>query len=217
MQLTKAFTIRLDRAVAPSEPVRPGTGVGVAPVAIDSAGDPSILVLEGTGGTGRRVIERLAVRGLAVRIGSRGAEPPFDWEDQATWGPALCGVDRVFFTCGADLAAPGGAARVCLFTALAVELGVRRLVLLSTRGEEEARCAEAVIRGASAEWTILRSSRLGRTSDKGSSRNALLGGEPAVPAGEPFAVTDEVADIAVAALTEGGHAGRVYELTGPVR
>ncbi|MGH9380805.1 MAG: NmrA family transcriptional regulator, partial [Thermoanaerobaculia bacterium] len=48
------------------------------------------LVLGGTGKTGGRVAERLAARGLPVRLGSRSAEPAFDWEDQATWGPALC-------------------------------------------------------------------------------------------------------------------------------
>jgi uncharacterized protein YbjT (DUF2867 family) len=40
----------------------------------------------------------------------------------------------------------------------------------------------------------------------------------ALPAGEvpePFVDTEDIADVAVAALTEPGHSGRVYELTGP--
>lgn len=221
MQLTKAFTIRLDGATAQGGPVGPGTGAGVAaPVAIGSARDATILVLGGPGGTARRIAQRLAARGLAVRVGSRAGAPPFDWEDQATWGPALCGVDRVLLTYGADLAAPSGPERVCLFTALAVELGVRRLVLLSPHGEAEARCAEAVVRGASAEWTILRSSGFSQTRAQGFPRDAALGGEAALAAGEvgePFVDTDDVADVAVAVLTEDGHAGRVYELTGPAR
>ena len=53
---------------------------------------PSILVLGGTGKTGRRVIDRLRARDLAVRAGSRSAEPPFDWEDRDTWEPALRGA-----------------------------------------------------------------------------------------------------------------------------
>ena len=32
---------------------------------------------------------------------------------------------------------------------------------------------------------------------------------------EPFVDVDDIADVAVAALTEDGHAGQVYELTGP--
>lgn len=218
MLLTKAFTIRLDGATAPGGLVGQGNGAGVAaPVAIRNARDATILVLGSTGGAGRRIAERLAARGLAVRVGSRAGAPPFDWEDQATWGPALCGVDRVLLAYGADLTAPSGAERVCLFTALAVELGVRRLVLLSPRGEAEARCAEAVVRGASAEWTILRSSGFGQTRAEGFPRSAALGGGGALAVGEPFVDPDDVADVAVAVLTEDGHAGRVYELTGPTR
>lgn len=215
MPLTKAFTIRMDRPTDPGGSVRAGTAIGVAPVAIDSAREATILVLGGAGETGRRVVERLAARGLAVRVGSRAAAPPFDWDDQATWGPALRGVDRVFLTYGIDLAAPGGAERVCLFTALAVELGVRRLVLLAPRDGATARCVEPMIRGASADWTILRTSRSDRDLAEGSPWDALLGGDAALPAGEPFADVDDVADVAVAALTEEGHAGRIYELTGP--
>ena len=55
----------------------------------------TVLVLGGTGKTGRRVVERLQARGLAVRIGSRSGAPPFDWEDPATWAPALEGVGAV--------------------------------------------------------------------------------------------------------------------------
>jgi uncharacterized protein YbjT (DUF2867 family) len=46
----------------------------------------------------------------------------------------------------------------------------------------------------------------------------LLSGEVVLPAGdvpEPFVDADDIADVAVAALTEDGHAGEVYELTGP--
>ena len=52
----------------------------------------TILVLGGTGKTGRRVAQRLEARGVPVRIGSRSAEPPFDWEDRSTWAPALEGM-----------------------------------------------------------------------------------------------------------------------------
>ena len=38
---------------------------------------------------------------------------------------------------------------------------------------------------------------------------------PAPPVGEPFVDADDIADVAVAALTGDGHAGQLYELTGP--
>ena len=38
---------------------------------------------------------------------------------------------------------------------------------------------------------------------------------PAGEAGEPFVDADDIADVAVAALTKDGHAGQVYEVTGP--
>jgi uncharacterized protein YbjT (DUF2867 family) len=46
----------------------------------------------------------------------------------------------------------------------------------------------------------------------------ILAGELALPAGdvlEPFVDADDIADVAVAALTEDGHVGETYELTGP--
>ncbi len=49
------------------------------------------LVVGGTGKTSRRVAERLTAGGVPVRIGSRSAEPPFDWEDQ-TPGLPRCGT-----------------------------------------------------------------------------------------------------------------------------
>ncbi|MGC1815115.1 MAG: SDR family NAD(P)-dependent oxidoreductase, partial [Solirubrobacterales bacterium] len=54
------------------------------------------LVLGGTGKTGRRVVDRLTERGLPVRVGSRSGSPPFDWEDDSTWAPALEGVTAVY-------------------------------------------------------------------------------------------------------------------------
>ena len=47
------------------------------------------LVLGGTGKTGRRVVQRLTALDVPVRIGSRSGGLPFDWEDPATWAPAL--------------------------------------------------------------------------------------------------------------------------------
>ncbi|MGH2745388.1 MAG: NmrA family transcriptional regulator, partial [Thermoleophilaceae bacterium] len=68
-----------------------------------------MLVLNGTGKIGRRVVERLTARGLPVRIGSRWGEPRFDWEDRSTWDPVLRGVGSAYVSHHWD-ALPGAAA-----------------------------------------------------------------------------------------------------------
>src|SRR5215218_5959595 len=106
---------------------------------------------------GRRVVERLRARGLPVRVGSRSGEPPFDWEDRSTWAPALDGVASAYVSYYPDIATPGAVEKVRSFAEIALEHGVRRLVLLSGRGEEEAQRAEQAVQETGADWTILRS------------------------------------------------------------
>src|ERR687896_290720 len=180
------------------------------------------LVLGGTGKTGRRVAARLQARGLPVRIGSRSGEPPFDWEKPDTWATALDGVSAAYVSYYPDVAIPGAPEAVRAFTELAVQSGTRRLVLLSGRGEEEAQRAEQAVRevgdGAGVEWTIVRCAWLMQNFDEYFLLEPILSGEVALPSGdvpEPFVDADDIADVAVAALTEDGHAGEIYELTSP--
>jgi uncharacterized protein YbjT (DUF2867 family) len=181
------------------------------------------LVLGGTGKTGRRVAHRLAARGVPLRVGSRSGEPPFDWEDEATWAPSLRDVESVYVSYTVpDIAVPGAVEAVGSFAELAVESGVRRLVLISGRGEEEAQRAERVVQEVSekagAEWTIVRCAWFSQNFSESYFLEPILSGEVALPAGEvpePFVDAEDIADVAVAALTEEGHAGQLYELTGP--
>ncbi len=176
------------------------------------------LVVGGTGKTGRRVAERLRARGLAVRIGSRAADPSFDWDRPDTWEAALRGVDAAYVNYAPDLAVPGAADGVAAFTRLAVDAGVRRLVLLSGRNEDGAQRAEQAVERSGAEWTIVRSSIFSQNFSEGFLVDSVLHGELAFPAGnvaEPFVDTDDIADVAVAALTDDRHVGQVYEVTGP--
>jgi uncharacterized protein YbjT (DUF2867 family) len=79
------------------------------------------LVLGGTGKTGRRVAQRLVARGVPTRVGSRSGEPPFDWEGEATWAPALRDVESVYvFYTVPDVAVPGAVKAVRSFAELAV-------------------------------------------------------------------------------------------------
>jgi uncharacterized protein YbjT (DUF2867 family) len=176
------------------------------------------LVLGGTGKTGRRIAERLGARGLPTRIGSRSAQPPFDWHRSASWSPALDGVGSVYVSYHPDLAIPGAVDTVGSFAELAVRSGVPRLVLLTARGEPEAEEAEDAVRASGAEATILRSAWFMQDFSEDFLLEPVLSGEVAVPAGdtaEPFVDADDLADVAVAALTEDGHVGELYELTGP--
>jgi uncharacterized protein YbjT (DUF2867 family) len=184
---------------------------------MSSNGKPT-LVLGGTGKTGRRVSQRLAARGLPTRIGSRSGTPPFDWEDRATWAPALQDVGPVYVSYYPDLAVPGAVETVGSFAELAVENGVPRLVLLAGRGEPEAELAEQAVRDSGAELTIVRSTWFAQNFSEDYMLDYVLRGEVALPAGdvpEPFVDADDIADVAVAALTEDGHEGQLYELTGP--
>lgn len=182
----------------------------------------TILVTGGTGKTGRRVVERLSERGATVRVGSRGAAIPFDWNAPETWRPALADVGAVYLAYAPDLAVPGATDTVGAFAEAAVDSGVRRLVLLSGRGEPEAQSAEervaAIAERAGAAWTVVRASWFMQNFDENFLIDPILAGEVALPlgdVGEPFVDTDDIADVAVAALTEDGHGGKTYEVTGP--
>jgi len=180
--------------------------------------EPTTLVLGATGKTGRRIVERLHARGVPTRIGSRRAQPPFDWEDRGTWAPALRGVCALYVTYYPDVALPGAPDTVGALARLAADQGVQRLVLLSGRGEEEAQRSEELVKEAGVEWTILRSSWFDQNFSEGFLLESVLSGAVALPVDgvrEPFVHADDLADIAVAALTEDGHGGRLYEVTGP--
>lgn len=178
-----------------------------------------VLVLGAVGGkTGRRVAQRLEALGVPVRNGSRSGDPRFDWEDPSTWRTALQGVGSVYLVYYPDLAVTGADAAVSRFLDEAVSAGVRRVVLLSGRGEDGAKRGEEVVRNSGIEWTILRASWFAQNFSEGHLHDPVLDGTVALPAGdvtEPFVDADDIADVAVAALTDDAHVGQLYELTGP--
>ena len=177
------------------------------------------LVLGGTGKTGRRIVDRLTARGLPVRVGSRSAPIPFDWEDESSWAPALEDVRAAYISYFPDLAIPGASEAVRAFAELALEQGVRRLVLLSGRGEEEAQRSERAVQETGADVTVVRCAWFMQNfSDglPGGARSSTVRSScPAADQLEPFIDADDIADVAVAALTDDRHIGEVYELTSP--
>ena len=187
---------------------------------INNANSPSgiTLVLGGTGKTGRRVAERLKACGVRTRIASRSSTPSFDWNDQSTWEMALNGVTAAYITYAPDLAIPGATDAIHAFAEKAREQGVQRLVLLSGRGEKEAQLCERIVQDAGIEWTVVRASWFNQNFSEGEFLGMILDGAitlPAVDVPEPFVDVDDIADVAVAALTEDGHSGEIYEVTGP--
>lgn len=180
------------------------------------------LVLGGTGRTGRRVIDRLRVRGVPTRVGSRRGDPPFQWHDATTWDGVLDGVSAVYLCYHPDLAVPGAADTVGAFARSAVAAGVSRMVLLAGRGEEEAERAEELVRagarGSGTTVTVVRASWFAQNFSEGFFRDELLTGELALPVRdvlEPFVDIDDVAEVVTEALTDDRHAGQVYDVTGP--
>jgi len=177
-----------------------------------------VLVLGGTGKTGRRVADRLQARGVTTRIASRSADPSFDWDDRSTWHAALQGVTAAYISYAPDLAIPGATDSIRAFVKQAVEKGVQRLVLLSGRGEEEAQACERIVQEAGVDWTVVRASWFMQNFSEGEFLGMVLDGAITLPAAdvpEPFVDVNDIADVAVAALTEDGHNGEVYEVTGP--
>jgi uncharacterized protein YbjT (DUF2867 family) len=177
-----------------------------------------VLVIGGTGKTGRRVAERLTTLGVPVRIGSRNATPAFDWEKPETWTTALEGISAAYITHYPDLAVPGAAEAVGDLTRLAVRKGVKRLVLLSGRGEPEAQRAEQMLQASGADWTIVRASWFMQNFSESMLLGPILAGAMALPVSsvrEPFVHADDIADVVTAALTDDRHVGQLYEVTGP--
>lgn len=179
---------------------------------------PLTLILGATGKTGRRVADRLRAAGHAVRPGSRSAMPPFDWDRQAGWDASLKGVSSAYITYAPDLAIPGAADAIEAFAARARRSGVKHLVLLSGRGEEEAQACERIVQGSGLAWTIIRASWFNQNFSEGAFVDMVRSGTITLPAGdtpEPFVDIDDIADVAIAAFTDERHHGQIYEVTGP--
>ncbi|WP_227870354.1 NAD(P)H-binding protein [Streptomyces otsuchiensis] len=188
----------------------------------DGATGGRVLVLGATGKSGRRVVGRLRARRTPLRIGSRSAQAaPFDWADPAGWPAALADIDAVYVAYAPDLSDPAAPGRLAALSRAAAESGARRLVLLSGRGMSTARRAEDAVRealeGTGTAWTMLRACWFAQNFSEDSLLPEVLSGVVTIPAGEvpePFVDLADVADVAVAALTEAGHEGETYTLTG---
>ncbi|WP_205327852.1 NAD(P)H-binding protein [Glycomyces sp. YM15] len=184
-----------------------------------------ILVTGATGKVGRRLTARLAEAGHTVRGVSRSTEIRFDWHDESTWAAAFADVSAVYLIPPDE---PFPAAEV---VAAAEKAGVRRLVAQSGRrihvlAEAAGAGPEAIgmyaiqeaVRASGVEWTVLQANNFNQNFSEGDMLRAILAGELFLPVEdtvEPFIDVEDIAAVAAAALTEDGHHGKVYELSGP--
>ncbi len=178
----------------------------------------NILVLGGTGKTGRRIVKRLNDLGHHVRVGSRGATPSFDWNDPAGWPAVLEGMEKVYITYQPDLAVPGAKEAVEALTKVAKEKGVNKLVLLSGKGEVEAERCEQIVLNSGINSTIIRASWFNQNFSESFFLPPIQAGVVALPMahlGAPYVDANDLADVAVKLLLSDDHQGKTYELTGP--
>ncbi len=176
------------------------------------------LIIGVNGETGSRVDELLRRTGIATRAVSRSTLPAFDWARVETWSPALDGMSAAYVTFQPDLAVAGATEAIATLGDLARRKGLRRVVLLSGRGVPGAQRAEAALQASGIPWTIVRASWCNQNFSEGYLLDGVRAGAIALPAGavpEPFVDADDIADVAVAALTDERHADRLYEVTGP--
>ncbi|WP_409060544.1 NmrA family NAD(P)-binding protein [Streptomyces sp. SYP-A7185] len=188
----------------------------------------NFLVTGGTGTTGSRVAAALTDRGDSVRIASRAPAPGtpqvrFDWADPATHGPALAGTDGVYLVPPVGDAEP---ARLMVpLLERAVEAGVRRFVLLSSsaiaEGGPGAGEVHLALRGLAPEWAVLRPSwfmqnfaspsHLHGASIRAADEIVTATGDGRVA----FVDADDIAAVAVRALTDERPHNAAHLITGP--
>jgi uncharacterized protein YbjT (DUF2867 family) len=104
------------------------------------------------------------------------------------------------------------------FVIAAAKSGVKKLVLLSGRGEPEAQLCEQTVADSGLDWTVVRASWFNQNFNEGYLLESVQAGYVALPVGdggEPFIDADDIADVVTAALTDDRHNGKIYEVTGP--
>jgi uncharacterized protein YbjT (DUF2867 family) len=197
----------------------------------------TVLVTGATGKTGRRLIPSLLRRGIAVRAASRTAPPArpgvepvrFDWFDEGTHQAALAGTDAVYLVSPhLSGTVADASAQIQKFVRDAAGSGARRMVHLSSFGVDQAppddplRRAELIVEESGVPATILRPAAFMQNFSEnhwsGLARTIRERGELAMPFGQhpvSHVSARDIAEVAAAALTEDGHEGKGYTLTGP--
>lgn len=177
-----------------------------------------ILIIGKNGKTGARVDALLRAKGLATRAVSRSTQPAFDWNQPDTWSAALQGVRQAYVTFQPDLAVPDAEPILRAFIDAARKQGVEHLVLLSGRGEDGAVLAENALIESGLRWNVVRASFFFQNFSESFLTASVNAGKISLPIGdvmEPFIDCDDIAEVAVSALTNPALTNRLFEVTGP--
>jgi uncharacterized protein YbjT (DUF2867 family) len=189
------------------------------------------LVVGATGNVGRRLVEILAAQGVAVKAATRqpaGYDGPqgvetvdFDLDRPETFGAALAGVSHVFVIARSGDAQPEKA--LSAFFDQAKAAGVQHVVFLTAAGVEMneevgLRKAERHLMASGLDYTLLRPTWFMQNFSSGFIQPMIAQmGAIYLPAGDgktSFIDAGDIAAVAAAALTQPGHAGQAYTLTG---
>ncbi|OEK07221.1 NmrA family NAD(P)-binding protein [Roseivirga misakiensis] len=178
----------------------------------------NILVIGGTGKTGRRVVENLSKQGHHVSIGGRKSSPAFDWEDPSTYAEALKGMDRAYIVYYPDLAVPGAKEAISKLTETALKQGLEKVVLLSGKGETEAEACEQIVANSGLNYTLVRASWFNQNFSEGAFLDFVLADQVALPMPDaeiPFVDADDIADVVTKVLIDDSYNGQTITVTGP--
>jgi uncharacterized protein YbjT (DUF2867 family) len=180
----------------------------------------NILVIGGTGKTGKRIVNLLNNLGHHVRVGSRKGNPAFDWHHPEGWSAAVEGMEAIYISYQPDLAVPGALEAIEALVKVAKKSHVKKLVLLSGKGEREAQLCEQLVIHSGLYYTIVRANWFNQNFSENFLVEGILKGHVALPFAEakiPFVDANDIAEVAVSALTDDKHNGKIYQLTGPER
>ena len=144
----------------------------------------NILVIGGTGKTGKRIVKLLNNQGYNVRVGSRSGNPAFDWHDPSGWATVLEGMEAVYITYQPDLAVPGALEAIEELVKVSKRQRVKRLVLLSGKGEKEAQLCEQVVIHSGLEHAIVRANWFNQNFSENFLVEGVLAGHVALPFAE---------------------------------
>ena len=191
-----------------------------------------ILLTGATGTVGSAVVAALQAAGVPFRVAARTPVKAqtlgvpvveFDWDRPETFEPAFTGAERLFLLTPVSDRQPEygtGAA------AAAKRVGVRHIVRLSVIGADAQpglrlaqlhRAAEQAIEASGIAWTMLRPTSFAQNFvnyygvDPHKNCPVYL---PHGQGGASWVDARDVGDVAARALTETGHEGKAYTLTG---
>ena len=198
----------------------------------------TILVTGATGNVGSELVRLLSAQGASVRAAVRhpdavpmlpGVVPVrFDYGEPATWGPVLEGATHAFVL---PLGNPNVLPPAVHFMQQARAAGVRHVVLMTYRGANVEqpgaagaapegggpRVAELALLDSGLGYTILRPTWFMQNFTHAFLEPMVRAGTIFLPTGEGKTAFIDVRDIAACAaavLTQPGHVGAEYDLTG---